>query len=220
MPPISSAYFKHQSRLFLSIKESKLLLMHRPLPRLLAISVILLSSSKLFAEEWKLPDLMKTLSQHKSGQAVFTEKKYFALLEKPVVSSGELSFNAPDRLEKRTLKPKPESMLLEGDKLTVNQVDKRPLSINLQDYPEVASIVSSIRGTLLGDLVALEKSFQLSLTGSANDWQLVLVPLDISVAKTMQRIRIRGNAADIHSIHFEQADGDRSEMQISKMIFQ
>lgn len=191
---------------------------YRPFWRVIAIAVTLFYSSTLLAEDWKLPDLMQLLAQHKSGQAVFVEKKYIALLDKPVLSSGELSFNAPDRLEKRTLKPKPESLLLEGDKLTVSRADKRALSINLQEYPEVASIVSSIRGTLLGDLAALEKSFQLSLSGSANQWLLVLVPLDSSVAKTMQRIRIRGNGADIQAIHFEQADGDRSEMLISKIV--
>jgi len=195
-----------------------LLSRYRPFWRVIAIAVTLFYSSTLLAEDWKLPDLMQLLAQHKSGQAVFVEKKYIALLDKPVLSSGELSFNAPDRLEKRTLKPKPESLLLEGDKLTVSRADKRALSINLQEYPEVASIVSSIRGTLLGDLAALEKSFQLSLSGSANQWLLVLVPLDSSVAKTMQRIRIRGNGADIQAIHFEQADGDRSEMLISKIV--
>jgi hypothetical protein len=34
-------------------------------------------------------------------------------------SSGELSFDAPDRLEKRTIKPRPDALLLDGDKLTV-----------------------------------------------------------------------------------------------------
>jgi hypothetical protein len=194
--------------------------MQRPIFRIIATSLILLSSSKLFADEWKLPELMNLLSQQKSGQATFVEKKYIALLDKPVLSSGELSFNAPDRLEKRTLKPKPESMLLEGDKLTLSQMDKRLMSINLQDHPEIASIVSSIRATLLGDQSALEKSFQLTFSGSVIQWQLVLVPLESSVAKTIQRIKIRGTAADIQTILFEQADGDRSEMQISKMISQ
>lgn len=177
-------------------------------------------SSSLLADEWKLPDLMTLLAQHKSGRAVFVEKKYIGIIDKPVLSSGELSFTAPDRLEKRTLKPQPELMLLEGDKLTVSQAEKRSLSINLQDHPEVASIVSSIRGTLMGDQDALEKSFQLELSGAAERWQLVLVPLQTAVAKTMRRIRIRGVQANITVIDFEQADGDRSEMQISGLMAQ
>jgi hypothetical protein len=187
----------------------------------LAIGLIFaVFSSNLRADEWKLPDLMQLLAQHKSGQAVFVEKKYIGIIDKPLLSSGELSFTAPDRLEKRTLKPRPELMLLEGDKLTVSQAEKRPMSINLQDHPEVASIVSSIRGTLMGDQDALEKSFQLELSGAADRWQLVLVPLQESVAKTMRRISIRGAQAHISVIDFEQADGDHSEMQISRLTAQ
>jgi hypothetical protein len=41
--------------------------------------------------------------------------------------------------------------------------------------------------------------------------------LQSAVSKTINRIQIKGSEADIQSIVFEQADGDRSEMQISKM---
>ena len=211
---------KRQCTVFQLHRISKLLPVHWPHARLLAILTTLFFSSDLFAEDWKVPDLMRLLSQNKSGQAVFVEKKFIGILDKPLVSSGELSFNAPDRLEKRTLKPKSEVLLLEGEKLTINQADKRSFSIQLQDQPEIASIVSSIRGTLLGDLAALEKTFQLKLSGSMAQWQLVLTPLDSSVSKIMTRISIRGSEADIRAIHFEQADGDRSEMQISKMTTQ
>lgn len=185
--------------------------------RFAVLWMTLFFSSHLYAEDWKVRDLMQILSRNKTGQATFVEKKYIGIIDKPVLSSGELSFKAPDRLEKRTLKPRPESLILEGDKLTVSQFEKRSISINLQDQPEVASIVGSIRGTLLGDLTALEKNFQIGLSGTEQQWKLELIPLEISAAKLISRISIRGNAADIHSILFEQADGDRSEMQISKM---
>jgi hypothetical protein len=103
------------------------------------------------AGELNLPDLMQLLAQHKSGKASFIEKKYIGILEKPVESSGELAFTAPDKLEKRTLKPKSESLVLEGDNLTVDQPDRRRLTVSLQDHPEIAAFVQSIRGTLAGD---------------------------------------------------------------------
>jgi hypothetical protein len=196
---------------------TKLTTFHWRLPRLVALCIAFFFSADLLADEWKLPDLMQLLSQNKSGQALFVEKKYIGIIDKPLLSSGELSFTAPDRLEKRTLKPRPELLLLEGDKLTVSQFEKRPMSINLTDHPEVAGIVGSIRGTLLGDLTALEKSFQLSLSGTPGQWQLVLTPMQSVVSKTISRILIKGSEADIQNILFEQADGDRSEMQISKM---
>lgn len=180
------------------------------------IGMALCASS--YAADWALPDLMHSLAQKKSGKASFVEKKYMAILDKPLESSGELSFEAPDRLEKRTLKPHPEVMLLEGDKLTVTLHEKRPLYLRLQDHPEVAAVVDSIRGTLSGDQAALEKNYAIEFTGVPNKWQLTLTPMQRTVAKVVSQIRIGGADAAIKTITFDQIDGDHSEMTISKVV--
>jgi outer membrane lipoprotein-sorting protein len=171
-----------------------------------------------YAGDWVLPDLMHLMAQQKSGRASFTEKKYLGILDKPLESSGELSFDAPDRLEKRTLKPRPETMLLDGDKLTVTLHEKQPLNLRLQDHPEVAAVVESIRGTLCGDKVALEKNYAIDFTGAQGKWQLTLTPVQKAVAKVVRQIRIGGADANIKTITFDQADGDRFEMTISKVV--
>ena len=63
------------------------------------------------AAEWDIDQLMRGLAQTRSDHASFVEKKSIAMLDKPVESSGELFYTAPDHLEKRTIKPKPESMI-------------------------------------------------------------------------------------------------------------
>ena len=74
--------------------------------------------------------LMNDLARHKGGTAKFVEKKYIALLDRSVVSTGELTYSAPDRLEKRTLTPKPETLRLDKDLLSIER-EKQKLSINL-----------------------------------------------------------------------------------------
>ncbi|HEY8904432.1 MAG TPA: LolA-related protein [Rhodoferax sp.] len=180
------------------------------------LGMVLCASS--YAADWALPDLMHVLAQKKSGKASFVEKKYIGILDKPLESSGELSFEAPDRLEKRTLKPNPETMLLDGDKLTITLHEKRPLYLRLQDHPEVAALVDSIRGTLSGDQVALEKNYALEFTGVQSKWQLTLTPVQKAVTKVVSQIRIGGADANLKTITFDQVDGDRSEMTISKVV--
>ena len=46
-----------------------------------------------------LDQLMHGLAQIRSGHAGFVEKKFIAMLDRPVESSGELFYSAPDRLE-------------------------------------------------------------------------------------------------------------------------
>jgi hypothetical protein len=168
--------------------------------------------------DWQLTELMKLLATQKSSQATFVEKKYIGIVDKPLESSGELAFTAPDRLEKRTLKPKPESLVLDGDQLIIEGADGHRHSLSLQDHPEVAAFVESIRGTLAGDSMALEKFYSTKLTGTVEKWQLVLVPTRPHMRDVITRVRIGGSYANVKLIEFEQADGDRSEMVVSGIV--
>lgn len=187
-------------------------------PQVFAVFAWIFLCVNSYAADWALPDLMQLLAQQKSGKASFVEKKYIGILDKPLESSGELSFDAPDRLEKRTLKPRPEAMLLDGDKLTVTLHERRPINLRLQDHPEIAAVVESIRGTLSGDKAALEKNYTIDFAGVQGKWQLTLTPVQKEVAKVVRQIRIGGTDADLKRITFEQRDGDRFEMTISKVV--
>jgi outer membrane lipoprotein-sorting protein len=159
--------------------------------------------------------LMQGLAQARSGHAVFTEKKFIAMLDKPVESSGELFYRAPDRLEKRTLKPKPESMILDGDTIVIER-GRQKHTLQLQDYPELAAVIYSIRGTLAGDRKALERSYRLILEGDVEQWTLQLLPVDEKMRTLIKRIRITGVRYELRSIEINRADGDSSLMVIEK----
>lgn len=184
---------------------------------LVLLGTVLLAGTTLGrAAPWQLADLMQLLAQTRSGQARFVERKYIALLDRPVESSGELSFTAPDRLEMRTLKPRPQAMLLVGSRLTLEQ-DGRQRTVDLQAYPEVAAFVEGIRGTLAGDRQALERVYRVHLIGTPARWQLMLEPRDPGMSRIISRIRIGGSQVDVTTVAYEHADGDRSEMQITPL---
>ncbi|MDP3310620.1 MAG: LolA-related protein, partial [Polaromonas sp.] len=144
------------------------------------------------------------------------EKKYIALLDKPVESSGELLYTAPDRLEKRTFKPRPESMLIESGTLTLER-NKRRMTLRLQDYPELVAFTESIRGTLAGDVAALRRIYNLDLEGTEERWTLILRPVETKMLDVVQRIRIGGSRAEVRTIEIEQTDKDRSVMVIAPL---
>lgn len=160
--------------------------------------------------------LMQELARHKGGKARFVEKKTISLLDKPVISTGEMSFTAPDRLEKRTLTPKLETLLLDKDVLSIER-DKHKLTINLSNQPEALAFVDSIRGTLSGNRAALEKNYALYLAGSAEKWTLTLLPSEPKIAALLQRITVTGSRHQLRSIEYLQADGDRSLLTIEPL---
>ena len=190
--------------------------------RMRAIVSIILALAVSFAkaEELDLPKLMQLLAQNKAGKAIFVERKYIGIIDKPIVSSGELAFTAPDKLEKRTLKPKSELLVLKGDDLTVDQPGKRRFTVSLQEHPEISAFIESIRGTLAGDRATLEKHYTLALTGSVEDWHLVLIPKQARLLNIISRLRIGGSQANVRTIDFDQGDGDHSEMVITKVADQ
>ncbi|MDW5443342.1 LolA-related protein [Polaromonas sp. SM01] len=192
-------------------------LMTRGLKTWLAGAGLLLSLCSTPAlAAWDIQQLMQGLAQNKSGRASFVEKKYIAVLDAPVESSGELLYTAPDRLEKRTLKPKPESLVIDGGNLTVER-GKRRMVLRLQDYPELVAFTESIRGTLAGDTAALKRIYNLDLEGNEERWTLTLRPIETKMLDVVQRIRIGGSRAEVKTIDIEQTDKDRSVMVITPM---
>jgi outer membrane lipoprotein-sorting protein len=165
---------------------------------------------------WDIDQLMHSLAQTRSGHASFVETKSIAMLDQPVVSSGELFYTAPDKLEKRTIKPKPETMVVDGDNLLIARKQQK-YRLQLQDYPELAAFIDSVRGTLSGDRQALERTYQLRLTGTAQGWTLQLVPLSARMKQVVSNISIAGVNDDVRSIAITQADGDSSQMRIEKL---
>jgi outer membrane lipoprotein-sorting protein len=201
------------------MSNSRLITNHflaRAISSLLFLSILLVPSFSRAASDWNIDQLMQALASVPSGHASFTEKKSIAILQNPVESSGELFYSAPDRLEKRTLKPKAENMLLDKNKLIVEQRGKKR-ELALQSYPEIAAFIDSIRGTLAGDRKSLERTYQLSLEGDAQNWNLTLLPIETKMQKIVARISIAGSGNALHAIDILQADGDSSHMIITPL---
>ena len=188
----------------------------RALRRLRVALALVLLPAIGHAADWDIDQLMRGLAQIRSGHASFVEKKSMAMLDKPVESSGELLYTAPDHLEKRTIKPKPESMILDQGTLAIER-GRQKHRLQLQDYPELAAFIDSIRGTLAGDRKALERNYRLSLDGTAEHWTLQLVPVDEKMQAVVRRIRIAGVRDTLRSVEITQADGDSSLMLIEKL---
>jgi outer membrane lipoprotein-sorting protein len=184
--------------------------------RLMLLATLVLIPAISQAADWNIDQLMHVLAQTRSDHASFVETKTIAMLDKPLKSSGELLYIAPDHLEKRTLKPKPESMTVDGDTLLIERGHQKH-RLQLQDYPELAAFIDSIRGTLAGERTALERNYRLSLDGKAEDWTLQLLPVAKKMQRVVKRIRISGVENTVRRIEITQTDGDSSLMLIEKM---
>jgi hypothetical protein len=162
-------------------------------------------------------ELLALLRQRQHGHVSFTEVHTLSMLKEPLTSSGELFYEAPEHLEKRTLKPVPESLVLEHGVLRA-QRGHRTRVIEVADFPEVVPFVESIRATLAGDRAALERYFDVDFEGDLGHWTLRLKPKDPAVAKSVADITLSGERDVIATVAIRQSDGDHSLITIGPEI--
>lgn len=165
--------------------------------------------------DWGLPQLMRDLARVKAASAQFTERKTVHMLNAPLVTSGTLTYIAPNRMQKITVSPRPERFVLDGDQVTIaGGPDHDIHTFSLTDYPQIGGLVEGIRATLAGDLAALDHFYVVQLSGDLSNWQLLLQPKDTALTHFVKWIRIRGSRDRIIDIVTEDTDGDQSDMSI------
>lgn len=161
-----------------------------------------------------LPELMGLLARQKNGEARFTEQRFVRGIEGPLDASGTLSFQAPDRLTRRTLTPRPETMTVDGNTLTLSR-GGRTRTLTLDSMPELLGMVEAMRSTLNGNAQTLQRYFRSTLTGTTDKWTLDLAPVDEKLAAQVRSLRLTGKAGEVLGIEMEFIGGDRSVMAIT-----
>lgn len=158
---------------------------------------------------------MGMLAKVPSSRAEFVETKTLAVLARPLVLTGTLSYTRPDRFERHVRSPVEERMLVAGDEITIDSpARKERRTLGLRMNPVLWGFVESMRGTLAGDLKSLERFYWVRLEGDAQRWVLVLEPRDPAMSQFVQVIRVSGAADRIDRVEVYEASGDRADMRI------
>ena len=160
-----------------------------------------------------LDTVMSLLAQRQHRRVEFVEQKFLSILNHPIESSGDLLYDAPDHLEKRTLLPRAETLVLDGSVLTMERGGHARV-LDLHRYPQIQPFVESIRATLAGDRGALERVFRVEFAGGVRRWSLTLAPLDRQLQRTIKQVQIDGSQDQLQRVEIRQTDGDRSLMTL------
>src|ERR1700732_4222611 len=99
--------------------------------RMLAICLAMLASVAAHGAADALDEVMHSLAQRRHGEVSFVEQQFLSLLKRPVESYGELIYDAPNRLEKRTIEPRAETLVVDGETVTV-QRGRRSHTLDLE----------------------------------------------------------------------------------------
>lgn len=187
--------------------------------RALAACTLLLAALAPFGAaaegNFGIDSLLALLGKHDALRATFHERKFVKQLDGPVDSSGELSFDAPATMVKRTIEPRPETVRLDGRTITLER-GRQTRTLQVDDHPEIAIYIEAIRAALAGDKASLDHYYRMEVSGGPTRWKLDLAPKDPKLAEQVKTIELAGVEGVVRQVEVRLADGDYSVMSIEQ----
>ncbi len=178
------------------------------------VAFLLAAAPPATPNEQLLKTLMSRLAQVPEQRASFEEQKTLAALNQPLHSSGYLFYRRPGHLEKITRAPRPESVIVDGERLTLTSANGTSHVIDLDNQPELRALIDTLRASLAGDLATLRQFYRVSADGSMAAWRLTLVPTDRGLARFLRETTIDGSGTALHAIRVVEANGNEQLMTI------
>src|SRR6266550_5605251 len=160
-------------------------------------AVILFVTVACFAEgaplsEADLKNLLAVIRANRSTQADFQEERAIRLMKKPIVSSGRISFQTPNKFRREVKGNSPSLTVSDGRQLWIyypgfKSAERYPLGKGSPLDSTVAAINSSL------NLEDVENNFQISAAKIEKGYELRLMPRAAAMRRVFQKLALRIN---------------------------
>ena len=161
-----------------------------------------------------LDHIMASIAALPARRASFTEEKRLSSLSQPLESRGVLVYRPPDHLEKDTETPRRESLVIDGDTLTIAEGDAAPRRVPLDESPVLRALADTLLAVVAGDITTLRRLYDVQEQGDAGAWRLLLLPIQPGLRTAVARVTVDGSGTDIRQIDIQQRNGDEQRMTI------
>src|SRR5215471_12589715 len=142
--------------------------------------------------EAELKNLLASIRQNRTTQADFQEERAIRLMKKPVLSSGTVWFQPPNKFRREVKGHSPSLTVSDGRELWIyypnfKSAERYPLGKGSPLDATVAAINSAL------NLENIETSFNVSATKSDNGNELALLPRTAAMKRVFQKLDLRIN---------------------------
>jgi chaperone LolA len=154
---------------------------------MLAIVVLMSIAGAAPLSDADLKNLLAAIRQNRSTQADFQEERVIRLMKKPVVSSGTVWFQPPNKFRREVKGHSPSITVSDGRELWIyypnfKSAERYPLGKGSPLDATVAAINSAL------NLENIETSFNISATKNDNGHELVLLPRTAAMKRVFQKL--------------------------------
>jgi len=154
--------------------------------------------------EADLKNLLAGIRQNRTTEADFQEERAIRLMKKPIVSSGRISFQPPNKFRREVKGNSPSLTVSDGRQLWIyypnfKSAERYPLGKGSPLDSTVAAINSAL------NLENIENTFQINATKTDKGYELALLPRTASMKRVFQKLDLHIN---------ENLRVDRTDMQL------
>src|SRR5467141_4903064 len=158
--------------------------------------------------EGDLKNLLAGIRQNRSTQADFQEERVIRLMKKPIVSSGRIWFQPPNKFRREVKGSSPSVTVSDGRQLWIyypnfKSAERYPLGKSSPLDSTVAAINSAL------NLENIENTFQINATKSDKGYELALLPRTASMKRVFQKLDLHINELRVDRTDMLLPNGDR-----------
>ena len=136
--------------------------------------------------------LLGSLARDPPQTIPFVEARASPLLEREITLEGTLEYLGRGKLTRNVTAPYVERTVIDGESVRIRREGRNERGFSLEHAPALGGFLAGLAAILSGDRATLEREFEISSAGTADDWQLTLVPRSREVRERVGRIRLRG----------------------------
>jgi outer membrane lipoprotein carrier protein len=142
--------------------------------------------------EADVKNLLARIRENRITQADFQEQRVIRLMKKPIVNSGKVWFQPPNKFRREVKGNSPSLTVSDGQQLWIYYPNfKSAERYSLGKRSPLDSILASINSAL--NLENVENTFHITATRNGNGYELELTPRTASMKRAFQKLNLRIN---------------------------
>ncbi|HZA38076.1 MAG TPA: outer membrane lipoprotein carrier protein LolA [Candidatus Baltobacteraceae bacterium] len=142
--------------------------------------------------EAELKNLLTRIRENRITQADFQEQRIIRLMQKPIVNSGQVWFQPPNKFRREAKGNSPSLTVSNGQQLWIYYPNFRSAErYSLGKRTPLDSIIASINAAL--NLENIENTFHITATRAGNEYELELTPRTAAMKRAFQKLNLRIN---------------------------
>lgn len=176
----------------------------------------LLLCMPLHADEVLRDQVLAGLAKQPQKHFRFVQEKQLAMLDKPLVTEGELHVSGERRVTWDIRKPYVMRYDIDGD--TIRETDAQGERVlNAAGNPLAAALGEAMAAAFSGQWQGKEHLATVAAEGTAASWTLRITPHASALQQLLAAIEVQGEQQQILSVQIRESNGDRTLIRLQTL---